>query len=64
MKRSINDEISSHSSSEAVYSKFYSKKEAEIKSEEDQVILARIRSVHHWSLESYHKLVDEENDNR
>ena len=60
IKRSINDDISSHPSSEAVYSKFSSKK-AEIK---DQVILARIWSGHHWSLESYHKLVDEENDNR
>ena len=60
IKRSINDDISSRPRAEEVYSKFSSKK-AEIK---DQVILARIWSGHHWSLESYHKLVDEEHDHR
>ena len=64
IKRSINDDISSHARSEVVYSKLSAKKEAEIKSREDQVLLARLRSGHHWGLESYHKLVNEEHDDR
>ena len=64
IKRSINDDISSHARSEEVYSKLSAKKEAEIKSREDQVLLARLRSGHHWGLESYHKLVNEEHDGR
>ena len=28
----------------------------------DQVLLARIRSGHHWHFESYHKLVDDTHD--
>jgi hypothetical protein len=45
-----------------VYSKLSMRKEAEVKSRDDQVLLGRIRSGHHWCLESYHQLVDENHD--
>ena len=58
IKAAIKDDISSHQRTARVYSKYSKRKETEVKTRADQVLLARIRSGHHWGLESYHKLVD------
>ena len=58
IKQSINNDISNYVMSESVYSKLSSKKDAEIKSRKNQLLLARIWAGHHWVFMSYHKLVD------
>ena len=63
-KAAITDDTTTHTRSARVYASYSKKKEEEIKSRADQVLLARIRSGHHWCLESYHKLVDKEHDAR
>ena len=45
-----------------MYGKLSKQREAEVKSRADQVLLARIRSGHHWAFQSYHKLVDDAHD--
>lgn len=59
IRATVRDDPSSHERTARVYSKFSVQKEAEVKSRDDQVLLARIRAAHHWCLESYHQLVDE-----
>ena len=62
VKAGIRDDHSSHDRTARVYSKFSKQKEAEVLTRSDQVLLARIRSGHHWNFESYHQLVDKEHD--
>ena len=62
-KAAIRD-TNTHTRSARVYASYSKKKEEEINSRADQVLLARIRSGHHWCFESYHKLVDKEHDAR
>jgi ribonuclease HI len=64
IKASIKDPTNTHERSTQVYANYSKKKEAKIKTRADQVLLARIRSGHHWCFESYHKLVDKEHDTR
>ena len=49
-------------SSMKVYSNISKKKEKEITSRSDQVLLARVRSGHHWFFESYHHLVNSDHN--
>ena len=58
IRATVRDDISSHERMARVYAKFSVQKEAEVKSRYDQVLLARIRTAHHWYLESYHQVVD------
>ena len=62
IKSTVKDNMNSHERTARVYAKYSKKKEAEVKTRADQVLLARIRSGHHWAFESYHKLVDREHD--
>ena len=60
----VKDNINAHKRSARVYAKLSKKKEGEVKSRADQVLLARIRSGHHWAFESYHRLVDCEHNTK
>ena len=62
IRATIKDDLSAHERSARVYAKFSLQKEAEVRTREDQVLLGRIRSAHHWCFESYHQLVDETHD--
>ena len=62
IKAIIKDDFSSHERTASVYEKISRKREAEVKSRADQVLLSRIRSAHHWAFGSYHKLVDNSHD--
>ena len=64
IRATIRDDFSTHARTAAVYEKLSQKREAEIKSRADQVLLSRIRSAHHWAFESYHKLVDANHDTK
>ena len=63
IKQAVKDTIT-HERTAKVYAKLCRQKKAEVRSRADQVFLARIRSGHHWGLESYHKLVDCEHDTK
>jgi ribonuclease HI len=63
IKASIKDEHT-HERSARVYAGYSKKKEEEIKTRADQVLIGRIRAGHHWGLESYHLLVDKDHDAR
>ena len=60
--RSTIKDTPSHERTAEVYAEFSRKKEKEVRTRADQTMLARIRSGHHWCLESYHKLVDPDHD--
>ena len=62
IKAEVKDDISTHERTARVYGKLSKQREAEVKSRADQVLLARIRSGHHWAFQSYHKLVDDAHD--
>ena len=62
IKDAVKDDPLAHPRSAAVYANLSSKKEQEIRSKSDQVLLGRIRSGHHWYFESYHHLVDHGHD--
>ena len=62
IKSVIRDDHSSHARTARVYAKYSKQKEAEVKTRNDQVLLGRIRTGHHWHFESYHQLVDKEHD--
>ena len=63
IKAVIKEDLSSHARTSLVYSKYSKKREAaEVLTRADQVLLARIRSGHHWAFGSYHKLVDDSYD--
>ena len=55
-------DVLTHERSMKVYSNISKKKEKEITSRSDQVLLARVRSGHHWFFESYHHLVNSDHN--
>ena len=63
IKAAIKDTID-HQRTARVYAKISKNKEAKVRTRADQVLLARIRSGHHWGLESYHNLVDDQHDTK
>ena len=60
--RSEVKDVLTHERSMKVYGSISKKKEKEITSRPDQVLLARVRSGNHWFFESYHHLVDSDHD--
>ena len=62
IKATINDSLDGHERSAKVYASFSMQKESQVRNRSDQVLLGQFRAGHHWALESYHKLVDENHD--
>ena len=62
IKSVVRDNPNSHPRSAAVYANISRKKEREIKSRPDQVLLGRIRTGHHWFFQSYHNFIDSGHD--
>ena len=62
IKSVVKDNLDSHPRSARVYADISRQKENQIKSRSDQVLLARIRSGHHWHFQSYHNKIDSDHD--
>ena len=62
IKARIVDNPNKHERTAEVYASLSKRKENKVTSRSDQVLLARIRSGHHWLFESYHKMVDPTHD--
>ena len=62
IKSVVRDDPKSHPMSAEIYAGISSQKEKQTRSRNDQVLLARIRSGHHWYFQSYHNKIDSDHD--